>query len=126
MNNQFNERTNKTQELLKRVMERADRSVWRCDPTHHVSGETYEEVTRLLQGYIENEVDLNADGTCMENCASYQYTESHGCFKGEKKYCSRQEKCNGKLLHCRYVDSDMWVCPAVSIEWLCSAYESFS
>ncbi|XP_063707840.1 uncharacterized protein LOC134836578 isoform X2 [Culicoides brevitarsis] len=112
MKNQFNERTNQTQTLLKRVMERADRSVWRCDPTHHVSGETYEEITRLLQGYIENEVDLNADGTCMENCAAYQYTESHGCFKGEKKYCSRQEKCNGKLLHCRYVDSDMWICPA--------------
>uniref|UniRef100_A0A336KP84 CSON013308 protein n=1 Tax=Culicoides sonorensis TaxID=179676 RepID=A0A336KP84_CULSO len=114
MKNQFNERTNKTQELLKRVMERADRSVWRCDPNHHVAGETYEEITRLLQGYIENEVDLNADGTCMENCAAYQYTESHGCFKGEKKFCSRQEKCNGKLLHCRYVDSDMWICPARS------------
>lgn len=112
MKSQFNERNVKTQELLRRVMETADRTIWRCDPVNHVEGETYEQVTRLMQGYIENEVDLNSDGTCMENCAAYQYTESHGCFKD--KFCSKQPKCNGKILHCRYIDSDMWICPAVS------------
>lgn len=98
--------------LLKKVMERADRHVWRCDPTHHVEHETYETVTRLLQGYIENEVDMNNDGTCRENCAAYQFAENMGCYKD--MYCSKQPKCTGKLLNCQFVDADMWVCPAVS------------
>lgn len=111
MRERFTERTQKTQILLKKVMERADRHVWRCDPTHHVEHETYETVTRLLQGYIENEVDMNNDGTCRENCAAYQFAENMGCYKD--MYCSRQPKCTGKLLNCQFVDADMWVCPAV-------------
>lgn len=112
MRERFNERVLKTQILLRKVMERADRSVWRCDPTHHVESETYVTVTRLLQGYIENEVDMNVDNTCRENCAAYQYTESSGCFK--ELYCARQPKCSGKLLNCQFFDSDMWVCASVS------------
>lgn len=75
------------------------------------SGETYEEITQLLQGYVQNEVDLNPEGTCRENCAEYAYTKSHGCFGNQ--YCRQQRRCNGKILDCRYFDSDMWICPAV-------------
>lgn len=112
MRNRFIERTEQTQELLRKVMERADRSVWRCDPVQHLEGATYERVTRLLQGYIENEVDMNTDETCRENCAAYTFTQSHGCFK--ELYCSKQPRCTGKLLNCQYIDSDMWICPSVS------------
>lgn len=108
----FNERTKKTQQVLQKVMERADRSVWRCDPTHHIEGETYETVTRLLQGFVVNEVDMNNDNTCRENCASYQFGETYGCFKDQ--FCARQPKCTGKLLNCQFFDSDMWICPSVS------------
>ncbi|KAJ8969231.1 hypothetical protein NQ317_002186 [Molorchus minor] len=73
-------------------------------------GETYEEITQLLQGYVQNEVDLNSEGTCRENCAEYTYTRSHGCFKN--LYCRQQRRCNGKIISCKYVDSDMWICPA--------------
>lgn len=93
-------------------MERADRHVWRCDPVHYIEHETYEAVTRLLQGYIENEVDMNNDGTCRENCAAYQYAENMGCYKD--MFCSKQPKCTGKLLNCQFIDADMWVCPSVS------------
>lgn len=93
-------------------MERADRSVWRCDPRHHIEGETFITVTRLLQGYIENEVDMNNDNTCRENCGSYQFTETYTCYK--ELFCARQPKCTGKLLNCQYFDSDMWICPSVS------------
>lgn len=112
MRDRFNERTLKTQEVIRKVMERADRSVWRCDPNHHVEGETYEAVTRLLQGYVENEVDMNNDNTCRENCGAYQFTESYTCYKD--LYCARQPKCSGKILNCQFYDSDMWICPSVS------------
>lgn len=111
MRQSFEERAARTQALLRKVMLRADRQVWRCDPTQHVEGTTYVAVTRLLQGYIENEVDMNADRTCRENCAQYTLTESFGCFKDQ--YCSKQPKCAGKILNCQYIDSDMWICPAV-------------
>lgn len=78
----------------------------------HFLGETYEEITQLLQGYIQNEVDLNPDGTCRENCAEYTYTKSHGCY--QNLYCRQQRRCNGKIVNCKFVDSDMWICPAVS------------
>lgn len=112
MRSRFEARTNKTQQLLKRVIERASNALWRCDPGKHIEGDTFERLTRLLQGYIENEVDLNNEETCRETCGHYQYTESSGCFK--ELYCSKQPRCQGKLLYCQYLDSDMWICPAVS------------
>jgi len=112
MRSDYEKRTDRALKLLKQIMRRADRIVWRCDPSKHVKGTTYDEVTRLLQGYIENEVDLNNDETCRHTCSYYQSTRSQGCFKS--KFCSRQPRCNGRLYHCTFVDSDMWVCPAVS------------
>lgn len=112
MRKRFEERVEKTQLVMRKVMERADRSVWRCDPRHHIEGETYITVTRLLQGYIENEVDMNNDNTCRENCGAYQFTESYSCYK--ELFCARQPKCSGKLLNCQFFDSDMWICPSVS------------
>lgn len=108
----FEDRVEKTQKVMRKVMERADRSVWRCDPRHHIEGETFITVTRLLQGYIENEVDMNNDNTCRENCAAYQFTETFSCYK--ELFCARQPKCSGKLLNCQFFDSDMWICPSVS------------
>uniref|UniRef100_A0A1L8DP86 Putative conserved secreted protein n=2 Tax=Nyssomyia neivai TaxID=330878 RepID=A0A1L8DP86_9DIPT len=110
MRQRFENRTERTQELVKRVMERSELNVWRCDPDVHIEGETYEQFTRLLQGYIENEVDMNTDGTCKENCAAYTFTESHGCFKD--LYCAQQPQCKGHIINCTYVDSDMWICPS--------------
>jgi hypothetical protein len=93
-------------------MERADNMMYRCDPAQHIEGRTFERVTKLLQGYVENEVDLNNEETCRETCDHYQVSESFTCFK--ELYCSRQPKCTGKVLYCQYLDSDMWICPSVS------------
>ncbi|XP_044253043.1 uncharacterized protein LOC123004011 isoform X2 [Tribolium madens] len=106
----FQERTTNIIDAVKSAMSSASRDLWKCDPKRHVSGETYVEVTQLLQGYIQNEVDLNPEGTCRENCAEYTYTKSHGCYKN--LWCRQQRRCHGKVINCKYVDSDMWVCPA--------------
>lgn len=110
MRKNFEKRVGRTQDQLRKVLERADRTLWRCDPKDHVEGKTYLQLTRLLQGYIENEVDMNNQGGCWENCGHYQLTESYSCYK--ELYCSQQPKCRGKLLFCTFVDSDMWICPA--------------
>lgn len=113
MRKNFERRTTRSQELMQKVMERADRFLWRCDPQSFVEGANYLQITRLLQGYIENEVDLNKDGQCWDTCTAYQLAESHGCYK--ELYCARQPKCAGKLLYCQFFDADMWVCPSSSL-----------
>ncbi|XP_044759508.1 uncharacterized protein LOC123317181 isoform X2 [Coccinella septempunctata] len=106
----FKERTNKTLDIAKNAMNRASREYWKCDPRKYVKGETYEELTELLQGYIINEVDMNSDNTCRENCGEYQYAKMYGCFKN--LFCRQQRPCKGKILNCKYVDADMEVCMA--------------
>uniref|UniRef100_A0AAG5DWJ9 Uncharacterized protein n=1 Tax=Anopheles atroparvus TaxID=41427 RepID=A0AAG5DWJ9_ANOAO len=106
-------RLNRTQALLHRVMQQTNNEYWRCDPEQgaHRENETYVQFTRLLQGYIENEVDMNADNTCRETCAHYQYGhEQHQCYK--ELYCNQQPKCSGRIYECEYIDSDMTICPA--------------
>ncbi|XP_074027669.1 uncharacterized protein [Leptinotarsa decemlineata] len=106
----YEERTNNAIEIVKSAMNNVSRELWNCDPKKHIKGETYEEITQLLQGYVQNEVDLNPEGTCRENCQEYAYTKSHGCFNN--LYCRQQRRCNGKIINCQYFDSDMWICPA--------------
>ncbi|KAI8124341.1 hypothetical protein CVS40_5407 [Lucilia cuprina] len=110
MRNDYEKRTEKTVRLLREVMQRAERIVWRCDPEQYVKGKTYEEVTRLIQGYIENEVDMNYNRECWKTCDDYERTKNEGCFKD--KFCARQERCSGHIHNCRYVDSDMTICPS--------------
>ncbi|KAH8334477.1 hypothetical protein KR059_010572, partial [Drosophila kikkawai] len=91
--------------MFKEVMSRQDRTVRRCDPAYHRSGVTYEEVTRLLQGYIENESDLNADRSCKQECGTYQHSKTYGCKDDE--LCKKQQSCTGNIHNCKYMESTM-------------------
>ncbi|XP_050675769.1 uncharacterized protein LOC126972772 isoform X2 [Leptidea sinapis] len=104
------ERTARTAAAARSALAMASRDLYRCDPPEHKEGETYAQVTRLLQGYIENEVDMNTEQTCKENCGYYTLAQNHGCFKD--MYCARQPTCKGRIINCQYIDSDMTVCPA--------------
>ncbi|KAH8414603.1 hypothetical protein KR215_009923, partial [Drosophila sulfurigaster] len=95
-------------DTLQSTMENADRDIWRCDPEKHILNVTYDEVTRLLQGYVENEVDLNNDESCSETCSDYNNTSTKGCFK--QKFCSQQPQCSGHIYDCQLVDSDLSIC----------------
>lgn len=107
-------------DYLQRMQEKAEsmrasigdvtRKLWNCDPEKFIHGQNYVQFTELVQGYIQNEVDLNKDGTCWDNCAGYQYTESYSCYKN--LYCKHQRRCNGKVINCKFVDSYSEVCPA--------------
>ncbi|KAG7175978.1 hypothetical protein Hamer_G016930, partial [Homarus americanus] len=74
----------------------------RCDPPEHQEGKTY--------GYIENEVDMNVDGTCIKTCEYYQHTKSEGCHYQETKFCGKQRQCLGTIHDCQYNDADAWIC----------------
>ncbi|XP_042243112.1 uncharacterized protein LOC121880111 isoform X2 [Homarus americanus] len=82
----------------------------RCDPPEHQEGKTYVQLTELLQGYIENEVDMNVDGTCIKTCEYYQHTKSEGCHYQETKFCGKQRQCLGTIHDCQYNDADAWIC----------------
>ncbi|XP_012216013.1 uncharacterized protein orion isoform X1 [Linepithema humile] len=110
LNNQYATRTSETLRAVKTAMAFAPRDLWRCDPSVHKLDETYTELKQLFQGYIVNEVDLNPDATCKENCAYYGYSKVYGCYQNQ--FCSQQRRCNGKILNCEYIDSDMWICPS--------------
>ncbi|CAG0885492.1 unnamed protein product [Darwinula stevensoni] len=96
------------------VMENLSRVFWRCDPEVHLEGVTYLQVTDLLQGYIENEVDMNSEGTCTQTCSAYGNgfpDVRTGCTDNRKqKFCSMQRPCNGNIFNCKFIDADAWVC----------------
>ncbi|XP_034101872.1 uncharacterized protein LOC117566450 [Drosophila albomicans] len=104
----YNEITQTALTSLKEVTEKTDRLLWRCDPSPHIHNVTYDEVTRLLQGYIENEVDLNNDGSCRRICSDYYNTTSKSC--SDEKFCAQQPKCSGRIHDCLFIDSIQSVC----------------
>lgn len=79
-----------------------------------ILGETYTQLTQLLQAHVQNEVDLNPTGTCTENCAMYTSTKNYGCYDSSSEYCRKMKPCNGDLYNCRFVESHLKTCIAVS------------
>ncbi|XP_034101869.1 uncharacterized protein LOC117566448 [Drosophila albomicans] len=99
----YNEITKNGINSLKKVLDNTNRHLWRCDPTENIPNVTYDVVTRLLQGYIENEVNLNNGASCFQTCEHYQSTTSKGCF--DEEFCTEQPKCSGRIHDCQFVDS---------------------
>lgn len=110
MRSWFKVRTKKTQELLKTVIQRSSTAVWRCDPDNHIESETYERLQYFLQGYVENEVNLNSIGTCSDDCAFHKYAKFYGCFEEYAGICMGQKGCMGDVYDCTYQASEMVVC----------------
>ncbi|XP_025418237.1 uncharacterized protein LOC112688982 isoform X2 [Sipha flava] len=105
---QFEKRIEEQLNALKYTMSSSSNIFWRCDPEKHIKDKTYLEVTELLQGYIENEADMNYEHSCMQNCEYYSVAEHKSCFNDQ--FCAKQHVCNGRILNCQYIDSDMRIC----------------
>ncbi|XP_012275056.1 uncharacterized protein LOC105696851 isoform X2 [Orussus abietinus] len=106
----YESRMYQTLRAVRTAMAHAPRDLWRCDPAEHKPESTYTELKQVFQSYVINEVDMNRDKTCRESCGFYNYAKVEGCY--ENQFCSRQRRCNGRLINCQYVDSDMWICPS--------------
>lgn len=109
---QFEKRVNETSSMFRGLMEIVPKELWKCDPATHEKGKTYDEFTRLLQGHIQNEVDMGKGGSCREDCSTYHSTFSQGCYDSDSKYCKETERCNGRLLNCQFFESHMDICPS--------------
>ncbi|KAH8308952.1 hypothetical protein KR059_004149 [Drosophila kikkawai] len=110
------------QRVLQQVMSKSGRVYWRCDPgdqKQHVEEKTYSRVTRLLQGFVENEINLNEGQSCWGTCDDYHDTSPKGCYQPENELCGQQPPCKGRLYNCGFVKSDMTICPASndSVRW---------
>lgn len=103
MRNKYDNRMQHSQSLLRNVMARSSRVYWRCDPKSWQIGlgKSYDHVSRLLQGYVENEIDLNSKKSCFQTCEDYQDVLG---------YKIKQPKCSGRLHSCRFIEADMSVC----------------
>jgi len=106
----FEEQATEKMNSIKMVLPTMSRQYRKCDPTEHRKGETYLEVTKLLQGYIENEVDMNPSQSCKSKCSAYNYAESESCYKD--LFCAKQPRCNGRIFDCQFFNADAWVCMA--------------
>lgn len=110
MRTKTEKRSEEKAKAARAAMKGASRMVWRCDPKQHEENNTYIQLTELLQGYVQNEVDLNSKSSCGENCGYYTYAKVHGCYHNQ--YCSKQRNCAGRVFNCQFIDSDSWVCPS--------------
>lgn len=90
-----------------------DRDIWRCDANEQIENVTYIQVTKFLQGFVENEADLHKNSSCRKNCGDYQSVKPKTKNCQEKTNCLRKDICEGQILNCTFFDSDLWICPSV-------------
>lgn len=77
----------------------------------------YEMITGFLQGFVDNEINLNQEQTCKNTCEDYRLTQQYGCQN--ETPCAlplknqRINKCKGILRDCEFIGSDLEICPSV-------------
>lgn len=78
----------------------------------------FEMVTGFLQGFVENEKNLNPDNSCKNTCGDFRITRQYGCLNdtacGLSIKNQRITKCKGVLRDCEYISSNVEICPSVS------------
>lgn len=114
LRSEFQERMMTYVDKSREVLENSDRSLLRCDPDNYVENGTYLQLTRLLQGYIVNEADLNSERSCIGTCSDYQFSEIHPeCSTGVICRRPKSSVCKGTILFCEAMKDDMWICPSI-------------
>ncbi|XP_039753443.1 uncharacterized protein LOC120628861 [Pararge aegeria] len=107
----YEERNTLTADAVRAALYKADRDLYACDQEDRQLGQTYEEVTRLLQGYVANEVDIHSGHSCWKGCSHFQRTDHKSC-QYSSELCGKQAACKGRIMNCKFIDSKMWVCRA--------------
>lgn len=76
----------------------------------------YHQITRFIQGYVDNEVNLNAEKSCSHSCTDFRQTSNFGCQS--KTVCAEQHidalatRCNGTIYNCGKMENDLTICPS--------------
>lgn len=72
----------------------------------------------FLQGFVDNEINLNAEGSCSNTCADYKNTKQYGCHKDTPCAATLNKPnkinhCKGTVRECEFIESDLEICPSV-------------
>ncbi|KAG4078159.1 hypothetical protein HA402_002211 [Bradysia odoriphaga] len=96
----------------------ASKDVWMCDLDFYIKDDESIQITNLLQGYVENEVNLNKESSCSGSCEDYKYARNRHCAPGT--FCgdqsvngSKSHICTGVVVDCMFIESDMTICPSL-------------
>lgn len=79
--------------------------------------ESYTQITNFLQGFIDNEVNLNTDASCSSTCSDYRQTKHYHCAAGTLcAEVSQAPTCNGVVRECEEIDdSEIDICQNVCL-----------
>lgn len=69
-----------------------------------LAANSYDQVTNFLQGYVDNELNLNTEDSCKQNCADYKKTRNYVC--APETLCGEVETHNRPLSVCAGVVRD--------------------
>ncbi|KAG4078126.1 hypothetical protein HA402_002177 [Bradysia odoriphaga] len=114
----FKSRSSKMRNHVRVLLADSRTDVWMCDPdVYYKLDNTDNQITRFVQGYMDNEANLNEKNSCRKTCSHYQLAQNYNCFNGT--YCShvggeeqKKHRCLGTILNCTFIDSHVNVCPA--------------
>lgn len=80
---------------------------------------SYTEISNFLQGFVDNEANMNAGASCAGVCSDYRKTSHFQCQSGS--LCDahvndhEQAKCAGIIRDCQDIDdSDVNICETVN------------
>lgn len=80
---------------------------------------SHTEITNFLQGFVDNQINLDEDGSCSKQCTDYHETHHHRCQ--QNTICDNinyeKAKCEGTIRECRKIDEDVNICLSVSGLW---------
>lgn len=82
---------------------------------YYLLDDYYTAVTNFMQGYVDNEINLNNEQTCSKTCEDYNVTRNVNC--NEDTLCAqnhfKEETCKGRVLNCTTIDVDITACLVV-------------
>lgn len=77
----------------------------------------YEEVSSFLQGFVDNEINLNIEQTCTRTCVDYEQTKQYGCHNdtlcAQGNVVAKVNQCKGTVRNCQFIEADVEICPSV-------------
>lgn len=83
---------------LKKVISSSSREIRQCDPEKHVLGQTFDRLTKVYQGVLINEINLNPQFSCRKDCDYYKKNMIVGCYR--KDPLCKKEKIHGMVYDC--------------------------
>lgn len=84
-----------------------------------MTGTYYTSITNFMQGYIDNQINLNGEQYCDGTCSNFKSTINHQqCQNGT--LCAHSNfahtKCTGDIFDCSVIDSEGTACLVVGLE----------